>query len=296
MTRPREGPTRDGARTRADRFTLQRVAASLTDRDLKICEDVHEHRILTSTQLYELHFTSISRARKRLVNLYRLGVLWRTRPRKRPGSLPHHYALDQVGALVLAESRGIDVSELGFRFDRTLGLIDSIQLQHLREVNGFFTRLVQACRQTDGAYRLALWWGERRFAERWEGLVRPDGMGVLTGPEGRVRFALELDRGTESRSRLEEKLERYLVVASATGGPEAILFCFPTPEREMTARMVLGGTGLLVATTTPDRHWGAPLGKAWRPIRADRRVRLIDLAEKAAMPTEEQWTTGREGR
>lgn len=287
MTRPRRGPTRDGARPRADRFTLQRIARSLTGRDQRICEDLYEHRILTSTQLCELHFSSHNRARKRLVDLYRLGVVWRTRPRARTGSLPYHYVLDELGAAVVAERRGVEPSELRFRFDRTLGLIESAQLRHLRETNGFFTRLVQACRQSDGAYRLTRWWGERRSAERWEGLVRPDGIGLVEGPAGEeVSFALELDRGTESRGRLEAKLDRYKVVGSGPGAPEAILFCFRTPERERRARQVLRGWGLVVATTTSELHLADPLGPVWRPVHLDRRLPLIDLNDRVR---DESW-------
>jgi hypothetical protein len=84
------------------------------------------------------------------------------------------------------------------------GMLDSPRLRRLRETNGFFTRLAHACRTGEHPYRLARWWGERTCAIRWQGLVRPDGLGRLDGPEGSVTFALELDRGTESRDRLAE--------------------------------------------------------------------------------------------
>lgn len=266
------------ARPRTDRAKLQAIAASLTERDQRICLDLFEHRILTTIQLYELHFPSYPRARKRLLELHRLGVLWRVRPHHQFGSLPWHYVLDEPGALVVAESRGIEPTELGFRFDRVLGMLDSTRLRHLRETNGFFTRLAHACRTSTEPYRLAEWWGERTCVERWQGLVRPDGLGRLVGPESSLSFALELDRGTESRDRLAEKLERYALIAAGPDAPDVVLFCFLSAERERSAREVLGRPGIKIATTTIERHRAEPLGLVWRPIEADRRLRLIDHA------------------
>jgi hypothetical protein len=70
----------------------------------------------------------------------------------------------------VAESRGIEANELRFRFDRALGMLDSARLRHLRETNGFFTRLAHACRTSEDPFRLAVWWGERTCALRWQGL------------------------------------------------------------------------------------------------------------------------------
>ena len=281
VTRSVASPThnRARARPRTDRLRLQSIAASITDRDQHICIDLFEHRILTTIQLYELHFPSYPRARKRLLELHRLGLLWRVRPHQQLGSLPWHYVLDEPGALVVAESRGIEPTELGFRFDRVLGMLDSPRLRHLRETNGFFTRLAHACRTSREPCRLAEWWGERSAAERWQGLVRPDGLGRLEGaPESSVTFALELDRGTESRDRLAEKIERYVLIAPGPDAPEAVLSSFPSLEREQSARQVLASAALTVATTTLHRHLANPLGVVWRPLGADRRLRLIDLA------------------
>jgi hypothetical protein len=283
VTRSVEGPTRDRARARprTDRLRLQSIAASLTERDQRICIDLFEHRILTTIQLYELHFRTYPRARTRLLELYRLGLIWRTRPPKHPGSFPWHYTLDEPGALVVAASWGIEPAELGFRFDKVLGILDSHRLRHLRETNGFFTRLAHACRTSEQAYSLAEWWGERTSVERWQGLVRPDGLGRIEGPEGSMSFALELDRGTESRDQLAEKLERYGLIASGPDTPEAVLFCFTTTEREHSAREVLGHPGVSVATTSLERHRADPLGPVWRPVGMDRRVRICDLSPES---------------
>jgi hypothetical protein len=286
VTRSVETPTRDRARARprTDRLKLQSIAVSLTERDQRICIDLFEHRILTTIQLYELHFHTYARARKRLLELYRLGLVWRTRPPKHPGSFPWHYVLDEPGALVVADSRGIERGELTFRFDKVLGIIDSQRLRHLREANGFFTRLAYACRTSDRPFRLTEWWGERTCMERWQGLVRPDGLGRLEGPEGSVSFAVELDLGTEPRDRLAEKLERYGLITNGPDGPDTVLFCFASAEREQSAREVLARPGVSVATTSLERHHADPLGNVWRQVGAEARDHLIDLGAPRRLP------------
>lgn len=72
-------------------------------------------------------------------------------------------------------------------------------------------------------------------------------------------------------------MERYRVLARAATAPDVVLFCFPSGAREASARLVLGGTAMPVATATFDRHLADPLGAIWLPLDADRRVRLIDL-------------------
>lgn len=47
--------------------------------------------------------------------------------------------------------------------------------------------------------------------------------------------------------------------------------------REVSARQVLYGTPMPVATATLDRHLADPFGAIWLPLRDDRRVRLLDL-------------------
>ncbi len=83
-TRSVETPTHDRARAGpgTDRLRLQSIAASITGRDQRICIDPFEHRVLTTIQLYELHFPSYPRARKRPLELHRgapLGPLLESR-------------------------------------------------------------------------------------------------------------------------------------------------------------------------------------------------------------------------
>ncbi len=276
------GRTRYSARasTRTIRSKIQKVSSSVTERDQLICLDLHEHRVLTTEQLYELHFSSIQRARARLSRLYELGVIWRTRPRTHVGSLPWHYILDDMGAMIVAEYLGIDQREVGYRSDQKRTLIDNQRLRHTRAANGFFSRMIFAARSTPSSIRVAEWRGEAWCARRWQLHVRPDGYGRIERPSGSLELVLELDLGTENRGRLEDKMERYRVLARATTAPDIVLFCFPSPAREASARRVLGGTPMPVATGTFDRHLNDPLGSNWLLVDGDRRIRVSDLRRR----------------
>jgi hypothetical protein len=276
------GRTRYSARasTRPIRSKIQRVASSATERDQLICLDLHEHRVLTTDQLYELHFSSIQRARARLFQLHEMGVLWRNRPRAHLGSLPWHYILNEIGSWIVAEYLGIEPHEVGYRNDRKRTLVDSPRLGHTRAANSFFTRMVYVARTTKSPIRVADWRGEAWCARRWQLHVRPDGFARLQNTGGSLEMVLELDLGTENRGRLEDKMERYRVLARAVTAPDVVLFCFPSEAREASARHVLGGTPMPVATATLERHLADPFGAIWLPVDADRRVRLLELSRQ----------------
>jgi hypothetical protein len=72
-------------------------------------------------------------------------------------------------------------------------------------------------------------------------------------------------------------MERYRVLARAATAPDVVLFCFPSEAREASARHVLGGTAMPVATATIDQHLADPFGAIWLRLDADRRVHLADL-------------------
>ena len=278
-TRAFAGRTAYGSRTstRAIALKIQKVSASLTERDQLICLDLHEHRVLTTEQIYELHFSSIQRARARLLHLHELGVIWRVRPHTQFGSLPWHYILDEIGSWVVAEHLGIDPREVGYRDDRKRTIANSPQLRHTRAANSFFTRLILATRSAETRFRVAEWHGEAWCARRWQLHVRPDGYGRIGAPEGALEFILELDRGTENRGRLGAKMERYRVMARAVSAPDVVVFCFTSPAREASARLVLGASPMPVATGTLDRHLSDPLGPNWLMTHDDKRLRLAKL-------------------
>ena len=281
MTRAGDPRTRDSAlaltRPRRDRSTGTPYPLLLTRRDKNICLDLHDHRVLTTGQVFELHFNSQARARVRLSQLYTRGVLARFRPRVNPGSLPWHYTLDELGARIVAAVKEIDYENIRFRRDRVLSIANSPRLRHLVVTNGFFCRLAYVGR-TQGGLRLADWWGESRCAFEWRGLVRPDGYArVANDRRESLSFFLELDRGSESRSQIEAKLLSYEDVFRFPDAPEALLFCFRTEERERSVREVLRGLSFSVATTTVGLHCPDPLGAVWLPMGFKERVTLLSI-------------------
>jgi hypothetical protein len=209
-----------------------------------------------------------------------MGVLWRNRPRAQLGSLPWHYTLDEIGAWIVAEHLGIEPRDVGYRNDRKRTLVDSPRLKHTRAANSFFTRMCHVARLNGNSVQVAEWRGEAWCARRWQTHVRPDGFARLDHAGQSFELLLELDLGTEPPHRLEDKMERYRVLARAATAPDVVLFCFPSEAREANARRVLGGTAMPVATATLDRHLADPFGAIWLPLDADRRARVVDLGNR----------------
>lgn len=258
------------------RRTLFSILGQITDRDMQLLLQLYEHKVLTTHQVYELHFSSHHRAVRRLSHLYDRGMLDRFRPPRRPGSYPYHYVLDDHGARLVAGYLGTELKALKFRKDRLLRLSRSRYLRHLREVNGFFTRLAHECRRAADGTSLPLWLGERRSALP---PIRPDGLGVVKDSTGEISFWLEVDLGTETHARLEEKMHRYGTTRLFPKDlPHAVLFSFHSEDRETRARRALFNlANYTVATTTLARHQADPLGPIWLPIRAGRRLSLLGL-------------------
>ncbi|MGH2818641.1 MAG: replication-relaxation family protein, partial [Actinomycetota bacterium] len=241
----------------------------------------HEHRVLTTPQIADLHFEDVRRARRRLLILHRKGVLERFRPYRPAGSAPHHYILGEVGARVVAATHGLDLRIIKQRMERDLYLMLNPRLDHLLEVNDFFVRLIKECRNSPD-YDLTRWWGERRCSGAIPTLVHPDGLGRLTSFGTSCTFLLELDRGTERGDRLRRKLLSYGRLGRRREKPDAIMFLFHSERRERAARSKLElDIGIRVATSHRDLHEANPLARNWLPIDDDRRHAFIDLAMAA---------------
>jgi hypothetical protein len=137
-------------------------------------------------------------------------------------------------------------------------------------VNGFFCTLARAAR--DRADRaLVAWWSERRCAARWGRLVRPDGYGRWRDADAEIDFFVEVDRATEPAWRLADKLDGYATLAAVTGVATPVLFWFPSPQREATARAALATPGaaapMPVATASSGSgHLDDPAGPIWQPL------------------------------
>ena len=277
------------------------LAAHLTARDRWLARMLHEHRVLTSTQIAQLAFGGTRSANKRLRELYRWRIVDRFQPFRNAGSAPMHYVLDVAGAAVLAAEDGVPPNALGYRHHRAVEIAHSLQLAHTVAVNGVFTALVGIARHsgtptsdgTDGAGARALtaWWSEARCARYYGEHVRPDGYGRWRESDGtqtrEVEFFLEYDFGTEPLTRVAAKLTDYQRLAQASGINTPVLFWFPTTAREDAARNAMTSTwtsaprtaspdAVPVATTasqlSPDHATTAasapdsPAGPRWLPL------------------------------
>lgn len=274
--RPFEGRNGSRALSRSRTFDV-RILNHLTERDVQICIDLHEHRFMTTHQIFQLHFNSEYRARARTLQLFQLGLLNRFRPPKWPGSWPWHYVLDRLGLEVVSGALDIDFSKY-FDRNRPSRLAKSRRLDHLRQVNDFFCHLAYAGRKSGDA-TLTRWLGEFRSAAECNRIVFPDGIATLRGPDASKKFFFELDRGTERDQVLKEKMIFYDNVAISQLLPRILLFCFSAERRERSALPLLYSSRLTVATATLDRHLQDPLAANWLPWRGERRLRILDLQE-----------------
>lgn len=262
---------------------LAALAHRLTDRDRRVCRLLWEHRVLTTDQLTSLCFPSRHAATHRLLLLQRLDVVDRFRPFRATGSAPFHYVLGTMGAHILAAEQGTTASELGYIRSQALAVAHSQRLAHLVGVNGFFAALAAtASHRVDAA--LTAWWSERRCTQRWGHLVRPDGYGRWTEAGTTVEFFLEYDTGTETITRVANKLNGYTDLATGSGIRTPLLLVLPSPRREAEIRRAIGTVPVPVATASG--LITDPAAPVWLPTEARERVRLSALGNRS----DEDWS------
>jgi hypothetical protein len=222
-----------------------KLAAHLTERDRRIAAECYEQHVLTTDQLTRLYFRGTRGATRRLQTLYELRVLDRFRPMKArgEGTAPYHWVLDDGGAIVVADHKGISRSELHYSHADALGLATSRNLRHHVEANEFFTRLAVDAARAGGA--LAEWYGVRTVARLLGSAAVPDGYGVLMRPEHPpLHLLLELDRGTEASRVLRGKAESYaasLPRSSLSDARPVVVLAVPSERRAQTARAAIEG-------------------------------------------------------
>jgi hypothetical protein len=262
---------------RLDRVTLTTLAARLTPRDYDILAHLHQHRVLTTHQLQRIFFGIPQSARKRLAALYALNAVTRFRPWAPygAGSQPVHWLLGRAGAAALATREGITVKELGYNPDHPIAV--SSRLAHQVGVNDFFSHLHSYARHTTNA-EVKAWWPERRCAQLWGDLTRPDAYGRWVDNGREIDFFLEHDTGTETLTKVTAKLHGYANLAEATGITTPVLFWLPNRTRETNLRKHLM-TSAEVPVATAIHTTEDPAGPVWLPLGPDRpRLRLADLA------------------
>lgn len=262
---------------RLDATALARLAARLTSRDHELLDCVHEHRVLTTHQIQKIFFTQPQATRRRLGVLRQLGALARFRPWSPAGSSPGHWVLGRAGAAVLASRRGVTVAELGYRPDTAISVCFSPRLGHLVGVNDFFADLHACARRSSGS-AVREWWSERRCAQLWGDLARPDAYGRWQEDGQEVDFFLEYDTGSEPLSKVAAKLIDYANLAEATNIITPVLLWLPGHRREVHLRELLGTPEVPVATAVQTSSGDGPAGPVWLPVGfTGSRLRLAQL-------------------
>jgi hypothetical protein len=218
--------------------------------------------VLTTDQLTRLHFTGVRTARARLGLLYELRVLDRFRPlcKRGEGTMPYHWILDEAGALIVADHRGIDRALLRYTHTDGMKLSASRTLAHHVEANELFTRLAVEARRAGGA--LTQWYGVRTLAHLFAGVVIPDGYGVLAMPHRpALHILLEYDRSTETARVLREKARRYadtLPRSSLRDLNPLVILAVRSPRRAQTATAAAAHSGARIAVIV----WDAPTARS----------------------------------
>jgi hypothetical protein len=254
-----------GRPSRLNESHVVKLAAHLTERDRHIALDCYEHHVLRTDQLKRLHFTGARTANERLQLLYELRVLDRFRPRvgRGKGSLPYHWILDEAGALIVADHKGLERGQLHYTHEDALRIAASRNLDHHIEANEFFTRLAVDANRASGA--LSEWYGVRTLAHLFAGAVVPDGYGVLTMPNRPpLHLLLELDRGTERSQILREKAKAYADIlphSSLAKHNPLVIIAVPSARRAQTATAAVANTPAPITVTV----WSAV---ATRPLLA----------------------------
>lgn len=250
------------------------VAERLTDRDRWLCEMLLQHKVLTTNQICDLAFDDLTTTRHRMLQLHQLGLVDRFRPHRAAGSAPLHHVLDDMGAEVVAATRGIDRDQLGWRRDRSLAIATSQRLRHLVGLNGVFTSLVRSARSRRKV-ELRDWLSEQRCAAEWGEVVRPDGFGRWAEDGLEVAFFVEYDCGTERLGRITAKLAGYDELADVVGD-DVLLFVVPTQRRETEVRRAVAKSRMPLATAVIPPGEAAD-GRIWQLVGQSTRRRLIEL-------------------
>ncbi|MBG0824894.1 replication-relaxation family protein [Planomonospora sp. ID91781] len=267
---------------RLDADALVELAARLTPRDYDILSCLHQHRVLTTHQIQKIFFTLPQPTRRRLAILHRLHTVTRFRPWTAygGGSAPAHWILGRAGAALLAAKEGVTVSQLGYHPDVAMVVSVSKKLGHQIGVNDFFADLHHHARRSEGSAEVRAWWPERRCAQLWGDLARPDAYGRWTENGREIDFFLEHDTGSEPLARVTAKLNGYADLAEATRITTPVLLWLPGRARESHLRELIGETDVPVATAVHTGVGDGPAGPVWLPVGSSGpRLRLAELAD-----------------
>lgn len=267
--------------TEPENHTALSLATRITPRDLTVLCGVYEHQTLDTHQIARVCFPDANprRARRRLLALYRYGVLDRFRRYTPRGKLPDQWVLTPLGAELVSYHQGGGATVGTVSPDQAVRLLYSPQLHHVRGLAECFVRFSEAAGSGPG--ELVRWFGEAECARRWGQYTRPDAY-VRWRQEGLdLRAFVEYDTGSESLSTVCRKMRRYKDLTLYTGRPSVVLFIVHSERREANLAEKLADavskeahayvtTHARIADPGPDRA-------VWRAPSSPERVRLIDL-------------------
>ncbi len=206
------------ARLPRDKRSESPPPMQLTDRDLRVLRLVADFRYMTREQVERLEFSpsTASYCKRRLSLLYHNRYLERRFLPLRAafGSARAYYTLDRRGANVVREAFALTASEVDWR--PRDGRREPLYMEHTLRINDARCLFLLAARATGHALE---WIDERELKRRARThrvpdplktgtliTIIPDGYFLL---DGRVGFALELDRGTVEEVPFKRKVRGY---------------------------------------------------------------------------------------
>lgn len=205
----------DQKRMRRDKRSEAPPKMRLTQRDIEILQAVAEFRVMRQDQIQALFFKSRSTAQFRLSHLYQHKFLDRHFLPVYTGSSPTLYTLDRRGFSVLRAELGM-VRMPSWDPDTGLDFF-----AHTMALNDFRIAVMIACRK-DG-FSLTQWLGESSLKSNYDRVtitdtkgkshvvsLIPDSYFRIETPNGRGSFFLEIDMGTMTLGRFQNKIRAYV--------------------------------------------------------------------------------------
>lgn len=189
----------------------------LTDRDQAIILAVYESRFLRRDQIQRVFFpdTSLPAVNMRLKKLYDHKFLDRLYKPVAVGSAQAVYALNKQGAALVAALFEIERERVNWK--RNHNRVEFLFMEHTLAVSEFKVSLDVALMKTKAldlifyqrenkslVWRVADPSGKKKYL-----IVAPDAFFGLATPDGRSYFFLEVDMGTETLKRFQEKIIAY---------------------------------------------------------------------------------------
>lgn len=189
----------------------------LQARDIGIILAVYENRFLRRDQIERLFFKTTPTCNQRLQKLYQHKFLDRIIQPVDFGSSQAVYALDSVGAEVVAAKIGASKNQINWT--RRHNQIEHLFMNHTLAVSELNVALQQAFRLREEKDVKLLFWKREGFLPREKVQdpenperrlsVIPDAFFGLETERGKLFFFVEVDMGTETLDRFRTKIVAY---------------------------------------------------------------------------------------